>query len=76
VGLGAYPGLKNPFTLLEFAPPQSPVVFVESTAGELYLERRNDIARHEESLRHQVAGALDPDSSVRLIKEVEKTFGP
>jgi hypothetical protein len=59
-----------------FVPPQSPVVFVESTAGELYLERRNDIARHEESLRHQVAGALDPDSSVRLIKEVEKTFGP
>ena len=25
---------------------------------------------------HQVAGALDPDSSVRLIKDVEKTFGP
>jgi transcriptional regulator with XRE-family HTH domain len=74
--LGAYPGLKNPFTFLEFAPPQSPVVFVESTAGDLYLERRNDIARHEESLRHQVAGALDPDSSVRLIEDVEKTFGP
>jgi transcriptional regulator with XRE-family HTH domain len=74
--LGAYPGLKNPFTFLEFAPPQSPVVFVESTAGDLYLERRNDIARHEESLRHQVASALDPDSSVRLIEDVEKTFGP
>ena len=72
--LGAYPGLKNAFTFLQFAPPQSPVVFVESTAGDLYLEREGDIARHEESLQHLRAGALDPDSSVRLINEVKKTF--
>jgi transcriptional regulator with XRE-family HTH domain len=74
--LGAYPGLKNAFTLLQFAPPQSPVVFVETTAGDLYLEREDDLARHEESLQHLRAGALDPDSSVRLVKEVERTFGP
>jgi transcriptional regulator with XRE-family HTH domain len=72
--LGVYPGLKNAFTFLQFAPPQSPVVFVESTAGDLYLEREGDLARHEESLLHLRAAALDPDSSVRLIKEVERTF--
>ena len=44
--LGAYPGLKNAFTFLQFAPPQSPVVFVESSAGELYLEREGELARH------------------------------
>lgn len=74
--LGAHPGLKNPFTLLEFRPPQSSVVYVESTAGDLYLERIAELDRHEESLQYLRAAALDPESSVHLIKEVEKTFGP
>lgn len=74
--LGAYPGLRNAFTLLQFRPPQPPVVFVESSAGDLYLEREGDLASHEESLQHLRADALDPDSSLRLIQEVEKTFGP
>jgi hypothetical protein len=70
--LGAYPGLKNAFTLLQFRPPQPPVVFVESSAGDLYLEPEGDLARHEESLQHLRAGALDQDGSLRLIEEVEK----
>ena len=74
--LGAYPGLKNAFTFLEFRPPQSPVVFIESTAGNLYLERTADLDIHEESLQHLRADALDPDSSTRLIKEIKKTFEP
>jgi transcriptional regulator with XRE-family HTH domain len=74
--LGAYPGLKNAFTFLEFRPPQSPVVFIESTAGNLYLERTADLDIHEESLQHLRADALDPDSSMHLIKEVKKTFEP
>jgi len=74
--LGAHPGLKNPFTFLEFRPPQSPVVFVESTAGNLFLERVADLEGHEESFQHLRAAALDPDTSVHLIEEIEKTFGP
>lgn len=72
--LGAHPGLKNPFTFLEFRQPQPPVVYVESTAGDLFLERSTDLEGHEESLQHLRAGALDADSSIHLIKEVEKTF--
>jgi len=74
--VGAYQGLKNAFTFLEFRPPQSPVVFVESTAGNLYLERTADLEIHEESLQHMRGDALDPDNSVDLIKEVKKTFEP
>ena len=74
--LGAHPGLKNPFTFLEFRPPQSPVVFVESTAGNLFLERVADLEGHEESFQHLRAAALGPDTSVHLIEEIEKTFGP
>jgi len=74
--LGAYAGLKNAFTLLQFISPQSPVVFVESTAGDLYLERYGDLARHEESLERLRAGALDPDSSVRLFKRLRRSSNP
>jgi hypothetical protein len=71
--LGAYMGLKNPFTFLEFSASQPPVVFIESTGGDLYLERRSDLERHEEALQYLRASALDPDNSVRLIEEIEKT---
>jgi Domain of unknown function (DUF5753) len=74
--LGAYFGLKNAFTLLEFSPPQSPVVFVESTAGNLFLERQLDLHGHEESVQYLRASALDPDSSIQLVIAAEKTFAP
>jgi transcriptional regulator with XRE-family HTH domain len=70
--LGAHPGV-NSFTYLKFRAPQPSVVFIESTAGSLYLERRPDLYRHEEFIDHLRAGALDPDNSVRLIQEVRKT---
>jgi Domain of unknown function (DUF5753) len=72
--LGAYMGLKNPFTFLEFSMSQPPVVYIESTAGELYLERRSDLARHEEALQYLRAGALDPDKSLHLVDEAKETF--
>ena len=72
--LGAHPGLKNPFTLLQFRSPQPPVVFVESTAGNLFLERAAQLEAHEESLQHLRADALDPDSTVRLIEMVAENF--
>jgi transcriptional regulator with XRE-family HTH domain len=71
--LGAHPAL-NAFTFLEFRPPQSAVVFIESTAGSLYVERRSDIERHEEYLHHLRAGALDPDNSIHMIEDIRKTL--
>jgi hypothetical protein len=70
--LGTYHDLTNPFTFLEFRPPQS--VYVESMAGDLFLERTADLDGHPESMQHLRAAALDPDNSVHLIKELERTF--
>jgi len=69
--LGAHPGI-NAFTLLEFMAPQPAVVYIESTAGDLYLERQSDIERHQEYLDHLQAGALDPDSSLRVIDDIKE----
>lgn len=72
--LGAHPGLDNTFTLLEFKSAQPPVVYVENMAGMLYLERESDVERYTEALQYLRAGALDTESSARLVKEVESSF--
>jgi transcriptional regulator with XRE-family HTH domain len=71
--LGAHPGLDNTFTLLEFESLPS-VVYVESLAGSLYLERSSDVERYEEVSQHLRAGALDAESSVRLVEEIAKSY--
>lgn len=72
---GAQPGLDNTFMLLEFdSPVQSPVVFVENLAGNLYLERDAEIQRYREVLEHLRACALSPNNSVKYVKEIVKAL--
>ncbi len=72
---GAQPGLDNTFMLLEFdSPVQSPVVFVENLAGNLYLERDAEIQRYREVLEHLRACALSPNNSVKYVKEIIKAL--
>jgi transcriptional regulator with XRE-family HTH domain len=72
---GAQPGLDNTFILLEFdISIQSPVVFVENLAGNLYLERDAEIERYREVLEHLRACALSPANSVKYIDEIRKTL--
>jgi len=72
--LGAHPGLDNTFTLLEFYSAQSAVVYVENMAGTMYLERVSDVGRYREALEHLRAGALDSESSVRLVEKIGESF--
>lgn len=73
-GLGAHPGLDNTFTLLEFHSALSAVVYVENMAGTLYLERVSDVDRYREALEYLRAGALDTESSVRLVGKISESF--
>ena len=71
--LGAHPGLDNTFTVLDFRSLPS-VVYVENLAGTLYLERSSDVNRYEEALQYLRAGALDAESSLRLIEEIGESY--
>jgi len=73
--LGAHPGISS-FTLLEFMSSQPATVYIESTAGDLYLERGAEIERHKEYLGYLWAGALDPDSSLRLVDGIRQKLDP
>ncbi len=64
---GAHPGLGGAFALLEFEEDPA-VVYVDSPAGNLYLEKPRDVRRFAQSFDLLRAVALDPDESIALLK--------
>jgi transcriptional regulator with XRE-family HTH domain len=69
-GAGAHAGTTGPFVILEFLEPTDPaVVYVETLAGDIYLEERTDVDRYTLAFDRLLAAALHPDDSVRLIEQ-------
>ena len=65
---GAHPAMDGSFIILGFPEPADPdVVYVESQAGSLYLERPPEVERYAAMYNHLMAKALDPDESQALI---------
>jgi transcriptional regulator with XRE-family HTH domain len=68
---GAHPGLVGAFALIEFPDVNDhDVVYVDSPAGNIYLEKPSDIRRYTLIFDHLRAAALAPDQSVELIEEL------
>jgi transcriptional regulator with XRE-family HTH domain len=65
--VGPHPGTAGGFMIWEFE-ERTPVVFVDSQAGNLFLEEEDDIARFTLIYNHMRAVALSPEQSVKLIK--------
>jgi len=70
---GGYPGTLGALTLFEFAENlHTPVGYVESQAGNLYLEREEDLTRANLALNHINAAALSRQESRELIASVAR----
>jgi len=68
---GAHAGAIGAFVTLDFAEDTDPtVVYVETLAGDIYLEERSDVNRYTLAFDRLVAAALHPDESVQLIEQV------
>ncbi|TYB45304.1 hypothetical protein FXF69_17780 [Actinomadura chibensis] len=48
------------------------IVYVDSQAGDLFLEEESDIARYNLAFTHLRAGALSPGASASLIAAAAK----
>ncbi|MGI5200169.1 helix-turn-helix domain-containing protein [Spirillospora sp. CA-108201] len=69
---GAHVGLDGPFSLLGFPEPTDPdVVYVESQAGNAYLEQPHQVNRMNTKFNLLVASALDPRETASLLRSVE-----
>jgi len=74
-GAGAHAGTTGPFIILDFPEPTDPaVVYVETLAGDIYLEEPLDVDRYTLAFARLLAAALHPDDSVRLVQQAVGTM--
>lgn len=68
--VGAHPGMPGSFVVMDFADPaDNDLVYTDSMAGDLFLEREADVRRYTSTFEHLQAMALDPARSAKMIKE-------
>ncbi len=67
--VGGHPGMPGSFVILQFADAGvSDVVYIETQAGDLFLESDTDLSRFSAIFEHLRALALPPDASAELIR--------
>jgi len=70
---GAHPGMPGSFVLMDFPGVEDPeVVYIDSMAGDLFLEAEADIRRYGVAFDNLRAVALRPDQSASVIATVAK----
>ncbi|MFC8528693.1 helix-turn-helix domain-containing protein [Nocardia sp. NPDC057227] len=71
---------SGPFTILDFASDRDgrtlepPVVYAESYAGDIYLERDASVCRYRAAMTVMQQVALDVPSTKRLLRQVAKEY--
>ncbi|MEV4251695.1 helix-turn-helix transcriptional regulator [Spirillospora sp. NPDC049652] len=74
-GVGPHAAMSGSFGVFSFAEETDPdVVFVETIAGTLYLERKEDIAASKLAFEHLHAAARDLAESLELISAAARTY--
>ena len=68
--LGAHAGLNGPLSIVQFETSTRPVVYVEAQAGNLYMEKGDDLRRCQRTMNLLLADAPGPDQSLALIQQV------
>jgi len=70
-GAGAHPGMPGSFVYMEFGDPTDPeLVYVDTLAGDLFLEADADLRRYAALFNHLRASALSPAQTTDMISTV------
>jgi transcriptional regulator with XRE-family HTH domain len=72
---GSYLGVRGALTLFEFDERMhTPVAYVESHAGNLYMERSEELSWCSVTFRHMTAAALSKQESLKLIEAAARQY--
>lgn len=72
---GAHPGMPGAFVHMEFRDEGDPeLVYVDTQAGDIFLEAEDDLRRYRTMFDHLRAGALSPARSAELITSVKEAL--
>ena len=67
--LGAHAGMPGSFVVMDFPDAADPdLVYIDSSAGDLFLERQADVQRYSTTFQHLQAAALNPAASAQAIQ--------
>ncbi|MFI9309537.1 helix-turn-helix domain-containing protein [Streptomyces triculaminicus] len=70
---GAHAGMPGSFVLMSFPEAEDPeIIYIDSMAGDLFLEAEADVRRYSTTFENLRAVALSPDASADLIAELVK----
>jgi transcriptional regulator with XRE-family HTH domain len=73
--VGAHPGMPGSFIYMEFTDPVDPdLVYVDTLAGDLFLETDDDLRLYGSMFNHLRAIALSPSKTTSLITEVMQSL--
>ena len=68
---GAHPGMPGAFVLMDFTDPMdADLIYIDSMAGDLFLESNADVSRYSSIFDNLRAVALSPDASVTFVAEL------
>jgi transcriptional regulator with XRE-family HTH domain len=71
--VGTHAGMPGSFALMQFAEAAIPdVIYIDSMAGELFLEEESDVRRYKLIFEHLRAVAASPDASRSLLASFTK----
>ncbi|HEU4424284.1 MAG TPA: helix-turn-helix transcriptional regulator [Pilimelia sp.] len=72
---GGYPGIRGALTIFDFDTQEhSPVSYVESQGGNLYLHKSPDLRRCSQVFQQVTAVALSKQQSLKLINTVAREY--
>jgi hypothetical protein len=72
---GAHPGMLGSFHVLRFGQDELPdVVYIDSMAGDLFLDGPADVERYTVTFEHLCAIALSPEGSIGLITKLADSW--
>lgn len=72
---GAHPGMPGSFAHLEFGDPSDPeLVYVDTLAGDLFLEAEADLRRYASMFDHLRAIALSPAQTTGMISTIAESL--
>jgi transcriptional regulator with XRE-family HTH domain len=71
---GAHPGMPGSFVVMEFPDPSdAALVYTDSMAGDLFLEKESDVARYRATFQQLVAQALSPAATKRVLRDAAQS---
>jgi transcriptional regulator with XRE-family HTH domain len=73
---GVHPAMDGGFSILGFPEPADPsVVYLENSAGSMYVEEAGEVERFNRMFSHIIAKALSPEDSRLLLSAAAKGAG-